>query len=354
MDKDFDVSLLLGQTGEWLKGEGLENDLVISTRVRLARNLSLFPFISIAKPPVKKQIEEYIREKLDQVDFTNKLYYLSLHKMNRIDRLLLMERHLISREHAMNDWERGVAISEDETISIMVAEEDHLRMQVLRSGFQPAQCWDELARLDCALEKLLNYAFHPKFGYVTCCPTNIGTGLRVSVMVHLPALIIAKQIEKVIQSLTRVHYNIRGLYGEGTSAIGGFFQISNQISLGKSEEEIIQEMQRVVPEILRFERSWRQRLFKEQKEVIEDKVWRAYGILKNARAISSEETLEHLSALRLGLNLGIIQSVSINIINELFIFCQPNHLQRLHGGELESAKRDFVRARLIRERLRSC
>jgi protein arginine kinase len=342
---------LVQQSGEWLKGTGPDSDVIISSRIRLARNLSRFPFMSVASAEVRSEIQNFVRRHLDEVLGPKRIQYFAFAKMAPIDRQLLFERHLVSREHANGDGERGVALSPDETISIMVNEEDHLRLQVLRSGFQLEQSYEQIDRIDSDLEARLTYAFHSKFGYLTCCPTNVGTGMRISVMLHLPAAVLSKQIEKVLGTLNRLMYTVRGLYGEGTSPIGDLYQISNQVTLGKSERDIITEMKNVIPKVLEFERLWRHKLADDEPRKVEDRVWRAYGLLKHARTITSEETIELLSSLRLGVYLGIIPQVPMTILNDLFIFTQPSHLQKIQGKVLEPGDRDVVRAEFIRKRL---
>ncbi|MHC4608103.1 MAG: ATP--guanido phosphotransferase, partial [Planctomycetota bacterium] len=286
---------LLDQTGEWLRGSGPENDVVVSSRIRLARNLSRFPFLASVREPVKREIEEHVRGRFDTLLPKRDTRYFPMVSMSQVNRQFLVERHLISREHAVGKGPRGVAISKDEGTSIMVNEEDHLRLQVLRSGLNLDDAWKEIDELDSELDEVFNYAYHPQFGYLTCCPTNVGTGLRISVLMHLPAAVLSKQMDKVLQSLQRLYYSVRGFYGEGTSPIGDFFQISNQVTLGKGEKEIVEDLQRVIPEVLRFERMWRQKLMREEAVRLQDKVWRAYGILRNARRISSDEAMELLS-----------------------------------------------------------
>jgi protein arginine kinase len=342
---------LLGQTGEWLKGVGPESDVVISSRIRLARNLHRFPFLTVATPQSRAEIETYIRTRVEEAKFPKSIQYWPLARMSSVDRTLLVERHLISREHAQAEGDRGVALGADETISVMVNEEDHLRIQVIRSGLQFDEAYQEIDQFDSILEDRLNYAFHPRFGYLTACPTNVGTGMRLSVMMHLPASVISKQMDKVLQSLQRLNYTVRGLFGEGTQPLGDFYQISNQVSLGKSEKDIIGEMRRVIPEVLKFERSWRYKLMEDEPKKLEDKVWRAYGILKNARRVTTEEAIDYLSSLRLGSNLNLIRTVPISLINQLFITTQPSHLQKIAKKTLAAADRDVMRADLIRERL---
>jgi protein arginine kinase len=351
----MEIKDLVYQTGEWLKSEGPLNDIIISTRIRLARNLSNFPFSLQASNKDKQKIESLLKDILiNRLRFRKTLFYFSLDNLPKTDREFLLERHLISKEHAKDEQGyKGLAISYDETVSVMVNEEDHLRMQVLRSGFQVDECWQEIQQLDDEMEKLITYAFHPQFGYLTCCPTNVGTGLRVSVLAHLPALVITKQIEKVLNSLSRIGYAVRGLFGEGTKPIGDFFQISNQKTLGKSEEEITTEFKdTAIPQIAQYEQTWRQKLFQENKTVVEDRVWRAYGILKYARSISSEETLDLLSSIRLGVYLGIIKDMPIKILNQLLIFCQPCHLQKLAQKTMQPPQRDLMRASYLRQQLK--
>lgn len=347
----MDLNTLQGGAGEWLGGTGPESDIVISTRIRLARNLAAFHFLSRANPKDRGDIERQIRERLFEAKLGDDLSYLSLPPLSPLDRLFLVERHLISREHAFGKGPRGVGLGSRETISIMVNEEDHLRIQGLRSGFQLQKTWELVDRVDTGLEMLLDYAFSPDFGYLTVCPTNAGTGMRVSVMLHLPALVMTRQIDKVFQAVSKINLAVRGFYGEGTQASGDFYQISNQATLGRSESEIIGNVERVIPKIIEYERTVRESLLAQKREVIEDKVWRAYGMLQTARTINSEETMDLLSALRMGVNLHLIPDVEIAMVNELFIFTQPAHLQKMEHSELNSPERDIMRATFIRNRL---
>jgi protein arginine kinase len=264
---------------------------------------------------------------------------------------LLVERHLISREHAESKGARAVAIDRQETFSLMVNEEDHVRMQVMESGLNLESVWKKINRLDDLIEEKVTYAYHDRLGYLTACPTNVGTGMRVSVMLHLPALVITRQIEKVFRSLQKIGLAVRGLYGEGSQATGDFYQISNQITLGRSEEELVKQVSDIVPVIIDYERQARQFLIKESQENLHDRVSRAYGILRTAQTISSEETMHLLSSVRMGVNLGLIRDLGIPAINELFIHTQPAHLQKLTGGSLETTDRNIERARYLRHYL---
>jgi len=349
--RGMEVNLFDSGLGEWLGGTGPESDIVISSRIRLARNLADMPFLSKASPKDKGVIEKRICEQLLKTNIASDVIYLSLPPLSTVDRQFLVERHLISREHAYGKGQRGVCIGAKETISIMVNEEDHLRIQGLRSGLQLRETWEQVDDLDTRLEKVLEYAFSPQFGYLTVCPTNVGTGMRVSVMLHLPALVMTRQIDKVFQAVQKISLAVRGLYGEGTQASGDFYQISNQGTLGKSELDILQNIERVIPKIIEFERTVREGLLKDKREVIEDKVWRAYGMLQTARTINSEETMDLLSAVRMGVNLKIIRDVEISTVNELFISTQPAHLQKMERAELNGPERDVMRATFIRNRL---
>ncbi len=342
----------LKQPGEWLRGDGPESDVVVSCRVRLARNLHRFPFLTVATKEVRGDIEGFLRGRFQEHLAPLGIHYVPMASLAPVDRTLLVERHLVSRELAADGEAgsgRGVALRGDESLSIMVNEEDHLRLQVLRSGLQLEQAWEEADRIDSLLEGHLNYAFHPRFGYLTACPTNAGTGLRLSVMVHLPASVLAKQVDRMLQALARLNYTVRGLYGEGTSPVGDLYQISNQVTLGRSEKDLIVELRKVLPELLKFERSWRSKLAGDRP--LEDRVWRAFATLKHARRISSEETLEHLSHVRLGVHLGLLKGLPLSLVNELLLYSQPAHLQKLQGRLLAEEERDGLRADYLRSKL---
>ena len=277
--------------------------------------------------------------------------YANLMTISPVDRQLLVERHLISLEHANGKGDRGVAFGEDEVVSVMVNEEDHLRMQAVRSGFQLDETWILIDSVDDALGEHIDYAFSPRLGYLTACPSNVGTAIRASVMIHLPGLVMSKQIDKVFQAVTKINLVVRGLYGEGTQASGNFYQISNQSTLGRTEKEILENLRSVVPQIIAYERKSRDSLVSQSELALEDRVWRSYGMLKTARAISSEEVAELLSSVRLGVNMGILDTPPINVINELFILTQPAHLQKLKGRTLDAPERDKARAEFVRTRL---
>ena len=338
-------------TGEWLCGEGPESDIVISSRIRLARNIAGFSFLHGASVEERKRINDLLREKIHKAGITDDPIYYDLESANAIERAYLVERHLISRELAEAQGPRSVAVARDESLSMMINEEDHLRIQVLQSGFRLWEAWQRISEVDDKLAELVDYAFSPQYGYLTACPTNVGTGIRVSVMMHLPALEWTKQLRKVFKAVNKMNLAVRGLYGEGTQASGDFYQVSNQITLGKSEQEIVGTVESVVRQIIHYERKVRQALITDSRGNLEDRVWRAYGMLKNARIISSDETMDLLSSVRMGVNMGLISDVSINTVNELFVQTQPAHLQKREGREIDTADRDAARAQLIRLRL---
>jgi len=339
-------------SGEWLRGSGPESDIVISSRIRLARNLAAFPFTNRASSYQKAEIEALLRERIAKLELDPKLAYLNVPTLSILERQLLVERQLISRELASAEGPRGVAVAPRESVSLMVNEEDHLRLQVMHSGFTLDQTWQEIDRIDDLLEERVAYAFSEEFGYLTACPTNVGTGMRASVMLHLPALEHTKQVEKVFRALQKINLAVRGLYGEGSRASGHFYQISNQVTLGKSESTILSEIHGVIPRIIEYERQARQSWLRDNRQSLMDKVSRAYGTLCSATMMTSEETMELLSYVRLGINLQLLEDVTILTVNELFIHTQPAHLQKLVGTSLDGEERNAARARYLRTRLR--
>ncbi|MCZ6786910.1 MAG: protein arginine kinase [Planctomycetota bacterium] len=343
----------MNQSGEWLRGAGPDSDIVISSRVRLARNLERFPFLTRASDEQRTEIHESIRDALNRKGLAqNGHCYVDLAvEASDITNRFLLERHLISRELANGTGGRGVLFNRSEMLSVMVNEEDHLRLQAIRAGFQIEEAYAEVRAIDERLDRTLKFAYSDEFGYLTACPTNVGTGMRASVMFHLPALVFTKQVDKVFAGVTKINLAVRGFYGEGTQASGDFFQISNQITLGVSEEEILAVLTRIVPKIVTYEREVRDHLLDKDRLRLEDKIWRAYGTLQVARTITSEETMDLLSAVRLGVNLGLLANLDISTVNELFILTQPAHLQKLEKRELDPGERDAMRADFIRRQL---
>src|SRR3954452_8536194 len=283
------LSDLTQSAGEWLRGSGPMSEIVISSRIRLARNVAGYNFLSRCTRHQRNALEQKVRQTILESGIAPQTLYVDLEQAPEIDRLLLVERHLISKPHATAEGARGVAVGQNETVAIMVNEEDHLRIQVLRSGLQLEEAWDQINQLDDALEAKLDWAFHPRFGYLTACPTNVGTGIRVSVMLHLPALKITGEIEKVFRAAKEMRLAVRGLYGEGTEATGDFYQISNQTTLGKNEDDLISDFKHtVIPKIIDYEHHARRLLLNERTMLLDDKVFRALGLLRAARLLGSE------------------------------------------------------------------
>ena len=342
---------IFDDNGEWFTGTGPYSGIAVSTRVRLARNLANYKFPTHPDNLERQEIVDEVKHALSSIPGGDKFVWYDLDEQIPLERRLLMERHLISRELADGRGPRAVAINQEESLAIMVNEEDHLRMQCLLSGLSVKNAYDRVNRLDDALSEKLEFAFHDSFGYLTSCPTNVGTGLRVSVMMHLPALVMTRHIEKLFRAVYEMRMTVRGFYGEGTEAFGELYQISNQMTCGRTEQEIIDDMEAVIAAIIHYEERARGELETSERATLEDRVWRSWGLLKNARLMSSEEAMRHLSSLRLGIVMGVFKEIDLPEIQRLFLYSQPAHLQRLQGKELESGARDVVRADFIRKRL---
>jgi protein arginine kinase len=345
------INDLLNHTSEWLKGTGPNSDIVISSRIRLARNLNKFPFPHWASRIQLEEVLTKISNATANVDMLKNSTLFKLADLDAIDKQFLVERHLMSIEHAQKTGQKAVLVDSEEIIAVMINEEDHLRIQLMQSGFNLFEAGNIINRLDDALAKLLDYAYLEDFGYLTACPTNTGTGMRGSVMLHLPALVMSRQIERVLAAIAKLSFTTRGLYGEGTQASGNFFQISNQVSLGLGEDEIIENINGLIRQIIEQEAQAREILLSKSREVLEDRINRSLGILKSARIITSQETIELLSMVRLGSDLGMVKDINRRTINELFIITQPAHLQKLENKKISSQERDLKRAQLIREKL---
>ena len=342
---------LLKQGSEWLKGAGSNSDIVFSSRLRLARNLEKVPFPHWANKKQGAETLEKIRKALTQNDYLKNSMFLRLSDLSSLDKQFLIERHLMSREHAVKPENKAILISREEIVSIMVNEEDHLRIQIMKSGFDLGEAWNIINNIDTTLSKKITFAFSGEFGYLTACPTNVGTGMRGSVMLHLPALVMTKQINKVLAAIAKLSFTTRGLYGEGTQSAGNFFQISNQVSLGQNEEDILENIKGIIRQVIEQENMARGALMKNNRNILEDRIFRSFGILKSAYIIDSAETIEMLSMLRLGQDLGIIKELGRTMINELLILTQPAHLQKIEGKKLSTQERDVKRAALIRSKI---
>ena len=342
----------LYRRSEWLKGTGPEADIVISSRVRLARNLEGFSFFNWAKSKERSEILDASKRAIENSRFMKGSLFLKMKDLSEVDRQFLVERHLVSPEHISDTEFKALSVDEKEIASIMINEEDHLRIQVLQSGFNLIEAWRVCDEIDTDIGKKLPFAFSSKWGYLTACPTNTGTGLRASVMLHLPALVMTGQIGRVFQAISKLGLTMRGFYGEGTEAIGNFFQISNQVTLGHYENDLIEKIGSIVNKLVKREESTRNVLTTKSKEEISDKIWRAHGTLESARIITSSETIRLLSIIRLGIDLGIVKGIDRIQINELLLSTQPAHLQKLSNKVLTANQRDYKRADLIREKLK--
>jgi len=338
---------------EWMNGEGPQSDIVISSRVRLARNLKNYPFPILETDSQAGKVIEEVHKAIDQdgIKEVGSFELLHLENLSDLEKRVLVEKHLISPNLANESRKGAVVLSQDESVSIMVNEEDHLRIQCLFSGLQLHEAWDRANTIDDIFEQTLEYAFDENRGYLTSCPTNVGTGIRASVMIHLPALVITGQIERIFSAITQVGLTVRGIYGEGSEALGNLFQISNQITLGQTELDILENLQGVVQQIIDHERHARSKLVRESKIKIENRVARSFGILSHARIIDSKEATQRLSDIRLGIDLNMIKGVASTVLNELLVMTQPGFLQQYVKETLTPEERDIRRATMIRERL---
>lgn len=332
---------------------GPHERIVMSSRVRLARNLRGFAFPGWAKKAERIKALETIQPAVEELPQMAEGLAETMDNLSALDKLVLVERHLISREQQGRNAGSGVVLSRDELLCVMINEEDHLRMQALRPGLQLKQAWQAIDEVDSALEKRLAYAFSPDLGYLTACPTNVGTGIRVSAMLHLPALVLAEQINHIIQAVNKLGLAVRGLYGEGTEALGNVFQVSNQQTLGESELEIVEKLSKVVAQMIEHEENARATLLEKKPKMVLNHIGRAYGILANAHSVSSKETMNLLSLMRLGIDLGLFAGADRSLVDELFVTTQPGHLQKAHSEKLSAEERDLLRADLLRDRLRN-
>src|SRR5215813_2007893 len=337
---------------ETARRRGPHDRIVMSSRVRLARNLKDASFPGWAKKPERIRVLELIRPAVEALPEMKERYSETMEAMTTLDKQILVERHLISREHAAKSAGSGLVLNRDETFCVMINEEDHLRMQALRPGLQLKQAWNAIDQADSLLEKKLEFAFSPEVGYLTACPTNLGTGIRVSAMLHLPGLVLDEQINPIIQSVNKLGLAVRGLYGEGTEALGNVFQVSNQMTLGESETAIVERLEKVLGQIIEHEENARATLLEKKSKMVLNHIGRAYGILANAHSISSKETMNLLSLMRLGVDMGLFPGVDRALVDELFIMTQPAHLQKQHTEKLSAEERDLLRADMVRERLR--
>ncbi len=338
----------------WMSAEGPDSDIVLSSRIRLARNFDEYKFPTLFTHEEAKMIIDNMEVILKQspIQKFGQMELLKIEELQPLQKRVLVEKHLISPHLAEDSRYGAVLLTENEEVSIMINEEDHIRIQCLYPGLQLSEALDAANEIDDWLESNVQYAFDEKHGYLTSCPTNVGTGLRASVMMHLPGLMLTQQINKIIPAINQLGLVVRGIYGEGSEALGNIFQISNQITLGKSEEDISRDLKGVVSQLISQERSAREALRKTSNIQLEDRVFRSLGVLSNSRIIESKEAARCLSDVRLGIDMGYIDKMPKTILNELMILTQPGFLQQYAGGSLRPYERDIRRAALIRDRIK--
>ncbi len=344
-------STLLKKSAEWMRSSGPQSDIVITSRVRLARNLEGYPFPGWADKDERGEIMTEVRPVLENLAEMKESFSEEMTKLTAIEKQVLVERHLISREHAAKGPGCATVMNRKQSISIMVNEEDHLRMQAIRPGLQLLSAYRSLDGIDSQLEKVLPYAFDEQYGYLTACPTNLGTGMRASAMLHLPGLVLSEQINQTIQGANKIGLAVRGLYGEGTEALANLFQVSNQTTLGTSEEEVIAHLGRVIDQMIENEKNARLKMLEDKPTMMQDQIGRAYAVLKYSHIVSSKEALNHLSMIRLGCDLGFFSEDERESINVLLTEIQPAHLQISAKRKLSPEERDALRSEIIRTNL---
>ena len=338
----------------WMDAAGADGDIAVSCRIRIARNLSGYPFPHLLNREQAGEIINIVQpvfEGEDMQELAGKFEVTRMSALSPVERQILVDKHIISPDFLQHHEAKAVALGDDEVLSVMINEEDHLRIQCLLPGLQLKKAWELVDRVDDGLEKTIDYAFSKQYGYLTACPTNAGTGLRASVMLHLPGLVLVEQLRGVFANISKLGFVVRGLYGEGTEALGNLFQISNQVTMGRTEEDIINSLGAVAGQLIAQEREARKLLLRERKEQLQDRVGRSYGVLKHARIISSEESMRRLSDLKMGLDLGLMAGVSPGRLMELMVLTRPAFLLREQPGELSPRQRDVLRADLIRKSL---
>src|SRR5208282_2252749 len=348
----MNIHEFLSPPAETARRSGPHDRIVMSSRVRLARNLRGLAFPGWAKKPERIRALEIIRPAVESLPQLSGAFSETMDNLGPLDKQILVERHLISCEHMAKSAGSGLVLNREESLCVMINEEDHLRMQALRPGLQLRQAWMAIDAFDSELEKKLDYAFDSELGYLTACPTNLGTGIRVSAMLHLPGLVLSEQINPIIQSVNKLGLAVRGLYGEGTEALGNVFQVSNQMTLGEVEVDIVERLNKVLLQIIEHEENSRGMLLEKKPKIVFNFIGRAYGILANAHSITSKETMNQLSLMRLGIDLGEFPTADRALIDELFVITQPAHLQKKYAEKLAAEERDVLRADMLRERLR--
>lgn len=337
----------------WYLDKGPENDVVLSSRVRLARNLKNYPFPSKMTQESAEVAYSKVKETILNAssNLSKEFSYIGMNELTDVDKVTLLEKHLVSVDLIKNSPKSGILMSKDENLSIMLNEEDHIRIQSILPGMQLNQAWELADKIDNIIEEKIEYAFNENYGYLTSCPTNVGTGMRASVMVHLPSLSMIGYINGLLSTVGKLGLAVRGTYGEGSQSVGNLYQISNQVTLGQSEDDIISNISGVIAQIIEQERMARNKILKESGIQFEDKIFRSYGIFTNARLLTSNECMNLLSDIKLGVDLGLINNISQKVISELMIITQPASLQKMAGRTLDDEERDIKRAEVVRKKL---
>ena len=343
------IGEMVARTGAWLKTDGPHADRILSTRVRLARNLAGIPFVGRALDEDLQGVYRTVSAAALAAELFRGGAAQTMSELPLLDRQFLLERHLVSHDLTGDGGARGLVLAVDERASVLINDEDHVRIQSLEAGFRLEESWVRAQGIDEALEAALPFAWSGELGYLTACPTNVGTGLRASVLLHLPALVLTQRMKQILVGVTQVGLTVRGYHGEGTEVMGNFLQLSNQVTLGQDEEEILTKLTRVVRQVLDWEEKAQEQLLRQVRWQVEDKIMRAVGVLRSCRLLSSQEAIGLLSACRFGNTLGMRNVPEIAVLNELLIRCQPAHLQRAAGREMNSEERNEYRARLVRE-----
>ncbi|MFP6904343.1 MAG: protein arginine kinase [Verrucomicrobiota bacterium] len=346
----IDLDELLNRPSAWLTVEK-ESDIVVSSRIRLARNLRAFRFPGWGGEEACSRVWAALKPILTDVKAMPECLSMEMNDINQLDKMVLFERHLISRELSEKGKGSGLVVALDEQMSIMVNEEDHLRIQVINPGLELIEAWERIDTLDSEIEARVDYAYDPRLGYLTACPSNVGTGMRASVMVHVPALVLLEEINPIVKGLGKIGLAVRGLGGEGSDASGNMFQISNQITLGEEEMQVVGNLHEIVREIVEHEKNARKRLMQKKGIMVRDHVGRAYGILSNAHILSSKDALDMISGLRLGVDLGLLPGLTPPVLDELTLLIRPGHLQKIETKRLKMRERDVSRAKLVRSKL---
>lgn len=331
----------------WFSNNGPDADCVVSTRVRLARNLANHHFPSKASLLERRDIFEEVTAAVKRISFCNDCTSFNFSQLEKINQQFLFENRVVSHDLIDADGDRGVVCEQDGSVSIMVNEEDHIRMHYMQPGCQPTRLWEQLNTLDDELGKKVQYAFDTRFGFLTSCPTNSGTGFRISFLMHLPGLVLTKTIDSVLAGASQMGISTRGFFGEHSAVVGNFFQLSNQATMGAQESEFLNATLEIIQKIIQYEQTARERVLRDAKVELSDKVYRSYGLLKYARTLAMDEFLNLASALRLGIECGILEDITIEALNRILLLCLPAHMELYYHRKIAEGERESLRAEIV-------